>query len=87
MKTVYKYLLNFPDGGEVLMPAGAQILRVELQNNTPCLWALVDSKAETWVRKFRFFGTGEPIPEDVVPSRYIGTIFFHFLVFHIFETT
>lgn len=68
MKTIYKYTLN---NVGIEMPIGAEILTVQIQNDKPCIWAMVDPEAEKKVRHFQVFGTGQPIPE--VSMKYIGT--------------
>lgn len=41
-KTIYKYPLDVTDVQEIKLPVGAEILTVQAQNGTLCLWALVD---------------------------------------------
>ena len=42
MKTIWKYPLRIRDWVRLEMPRGAEILCVQVQGLTPCLWALVD---------------------------------------------
>ena len=56
-----KYHLKVTDGQNILMPIGAEILTVQMEDETPCLWALVNPKAETENRFIEIFGTGNPI--------------------------
>lgn len=61
---VFKYKIE-PHGNEtkLSLPFGAQVLRVEIQNNEVCLWALVDQNPNSFQqRSFAFFGTGQKIP-------------------------
>ena len=72
------------------MPKDAEILTVQTQNGKPCLWALVDPKAETEIRVIEIFGTGHPVLSDMGTSRkYISTFQMQEgrLVFHVFEYT
>ena len=72
----------------VTMPEGAEILTVQIQNDVPYLWALVDPEARTEIRGIAMFGTGHPIDYDIGASgRYISTFQLRNgeLVFHVFE--
>ena len=88
MKRVYKYLL----APNVMMPKGARILCVQVQNGVPYLWALVPStEFETGMvtierRVFWVFSTGQEIPDELA-THYIGTFQQGDgrLVFHVFE--
>ena len=87
MKRVYKYPLDIQDEATVMMPIGARVLSVQVQNGRPCLWAAVDpTETEIEKRLFRIAGTGHPIHDDVVDG-FIGTIQLYDgkLVFHVFE--
>jgi hypothetical protein len=87
MSTVWKYPLpdDWRDTFDLDMPAGAQVLAVQVQHGHPCIWALVDPSASLETRLFRIAGTGHPITEAL--GRHVGT--FQMLggdvVFHVFE--
>ncbi len=68
------------------IPKGAEILTLEMQKGTPCMWALVDLDAEREKRSFLVVGTGETIYGENI--EYIGTFMLQNgnLVFHVFET-
>ena len=87
MKTIYKYPIYPADYVEVEMPAGAEILTVQLQRNQLCLWALVDSAAPVRKCRFRIAGTGHPLDDEVVASKYVGTFQLNDgqFVFHVFQ--
>ncbi len=87
MKRIFKYNLGLDDVISIDIPIGAEILTVQSQNNSPCLWALVDEDAETERVTFRTFDTGQPIPPDGdFDMIYIGTyqIYEGDGVFHVF---
>lgn len=87
MKRVYKYPLDIQDEVVVMMPKGARVLSVQVQNGRPCLWAAVDPNELTLgERWFRIAGTGHPIQDDVVDG-FIGTIQMceGSIVYHVFE--
>ena len=78
MKTIWKYELK-TDNQVLQMPKGAQILTVQIQNEIPCLWVLVNPEAEHQPRAIEIFGTGHDIEEYTEPEvykinrKYIGT--------------
>ena len=87
---IWKYQLEVTDGQNISMPKGAEILTVQVQDGSPCLWALVDPKAETEIRFIEIFGTGNPVLSDIGASRkYISTfqMLEGRLVLHAFEYT
>lgn len=69
------------------MPKGADILTVQAQDQTPCLWAMVNPENESDLRIIEIFGTGDPIHETGKRRRYIGTFQIKGgeSVFHVFE--
>lgn len=68
-KTVLKYILQ--PTTTIKMPAGAKILKIEAQDNEPCLWVLVNPEAPKVKRHFSFYGTGTPIPD--IEMDYLGS--------------
>lgn len=61
---VYKYHLTTASETELQMPVGAQVLRVDVQHESICLWALVDPDAQNERRVFEVFGTGHEMPNQ-----------------------
>ena len=59
---------------------------MQMQSESPQLWALVDPEAEREMRRFVTYGTGQPIPNSA-DLTYISTIqgYNGMLVFHLFE--
>jgi len=80
MKRIYKYKLE----DSVEMPIGAKILSIQMQNNRPYIWALVDTDAECEFRHFEIIGTGHDFPE-ADNFTYINTFQDGPFVWHIFE--
>ena len=82
---VYKYPIKIDDIVELELPAGAEILHVESQNDNLFLWALVDPEKPTLHRRIRIAGTGHTIKENII--RYINTftLYEKALWFHVFE--
>lgn len=91
---VYKYPIKIDDIVELELPAGAEILHVEVQKEPLSiqkeeanlyLWALVDPEKPTLYRRIRIAGTGHTIKENII--RYINTftLYEKALWFHVFE--
>jgi len=87
MNTIYKYKLQ-PNFGRLEMPQGAQVLTVQMQDGTPCLWARVDTDRALEWRSFDVYGTGHEMPDD---PRLVYVATFQMdggaLVWHVFEST
>ena len=85
MRTVYKYELIIDDYIEISTHRGAETLTVQMQENTICLWMLVDPSLPEEKRTFRMAGTGHPISESRL--KYVGTfqLLNGKLIFHLFE--
>lgn len=88
-KTIWKFPLKSEDYQRIKMPFGAEILSVQTQNETPCIWALVNPQEnEIEERRFELFGTGHFIQcDDDKNRKFIGTFQLGggALVFHLFE--
>ena len=86
-KVVYKYKLQITKViQEVVLPLGAQILCIKMQNDELCMWALVDpDQTYNEVVKIRCAGTGHVVEEDI--ECYIDTVMLldGALVFHFFK--
>jgi len=75
---VYKYAVEVSDTFNVDMPAGAEILCVQVLDGRPYLWArvVIDPGHPNKVRRFRLAGTGEPLEGRIPEGRdgdYVGT--------------
>jgi hypothetical protein len=95
MRTLYKYRIPIIDDPVVQMPKGAQLLKFAMQGTDLYVWALVDTEAEMEERKFKIFGTGHPVPDNVDLAWGIGggyynyrdSVFDRHFVWHIFSET
>lgn len=85
MKTIWKYVTCW-DAFALMMPRGAKVLSVQVQNGVPCIWALVDPVEPVEMRRFLLVGTGHEI-ECTDGLSFIGTFQMRDgeLVFHLFE--
>jgi len=88
--SIWKFPLKTTDYQEVSMPKGAQILSIQVQNEVPCIWAVVDDNADKEVRIFEIYGTGNGYSDLKWFGKehsFIGTyqLYNGDLVFHCFE--
>lgn len=81
---VHKYELPVGDWVSVLMPYGAEPLCVQVQRDTPCMWARVPPNSPQVMHHFRIAGTGHDLGSNV--GRHIGSFQLDGgnLVFHVF---
>lgn len=84
MHSIFKYPLAVSHEQKVVMPSDAKILSVQRQGTALCLWARVTPNAAKHERIIRIFGTGHDIEADY-GGRFIGTVQYDSLVWHIFE--
>ena len=72
-QTIWKYQLNIEKRQKVMMPAGAKILTIQMQQGFPYIWALVDPGKMSTTRYIQMTGTGFD-ESDRIFGDYIGTI-------------
>lgn len=84
MRRVYKYTIDGKNAGKLMMPFGAEILTVQMQDGNITLWALVDPDQYEQGRHFDIYGTGWDI-DTSTPHEYIGTVQRSGMVWHVFE--
>lgn len=84
---IFKYQLPIEaENAKVMLPEGAVILSLQVQNGEPCMWALVDDAKPPVVRWLRWAGTGHYISIDELRDlNFIGTVQLGAYVFHLFE--
>lgn len=85
MITIYKYQFEIAGRVEIEMPAGANVLSIQLQDDKPTVWAMVETTYSLERRVFRIYGTGHKLDMFATEGRYLGTIQLEGLVWHIFE--
>lgn len=84
IKKIWKY----PVQDEVLMPKGAVIIAIQLINEVPTMWALVNPRIKKESRYFKVFGTDWDIDTDIYPLKeHLGTILASSgrLIWHVYE--
>jgi len=84
-KKIFKYELSPNTTQNIPMPKGAEILCIQNQRETPCIWALCDFEEGKYNRTIELVATGELMPNE--NRNYIGSIQMAMgsLVFHCFE--
>lgn len=83
MKRMYKYPVpQASDKFSLSLPQGAEPKIVQWQGDKLYMWALVDPDAAPATRRFRTFGTGHDIADDL---KYVTTYFSGPFVMHLFE--
>lgn len=91
MKTIWKYKILPIDVQDIEIPIGSALLSVQVQNDEPCLWALIyDTNAEKETIRIRTIGTGHQIDDtDFDVKDFLGTFQLNdgALVFHVFQVT
>ena len=84
MKTIHKYQMKkFMD--PIMMPEGAEILSIQIQRLTICIWAMVNDEAPIKQRDIYMFGTYQILPKDMSEYKYITTLQVGELIWHFFE--
>ena len=85
MEHIFKYQLSEEETQEIEMPEGAEILSMQVQHGTPCIWAKVDREKRTVKRRFIIVGTGWIVPVEA--TKFVGTFQLSggAYVFHLFE--
>jgi hypothetical protein len=80
MQTIYKYQITNLDGVTLRVPYCAdltfdkQVLHCEVQNDVPCIWALVDNEREQRPIRVVVYGTGHDVSEAIARGlKHVGS--------------
>lgn len=86
MNTIWKYQLDVCDDQLLQLPIGAEILTVQVQQESVQMWVCVNPDMTLKTRHIRIHGTGHDVPNHD-KLKYISTFQLHNgnLVFHVFE--
>ncbi len=87
MKTIWKYELQIIDRQILKIPFEAEILTVQVQYDTPVLWALVETDNQLDEKIIEIIGTGNLIYQPEIGRVYIATFQLHKggFIGHVFE--
>lgn len=83
MRTIWKFPLTIARRVSVEIPRDAELLSVQMQGDTPTLWAIVDPEQRRTRRVLAVYGTGWDLPDDL--GRFIATFQHEPFVFHVFD--
>lgn len=85
LSVMWKFPLSLQDVTEVAMPAGARVVTAAGQDGVITVWAAVDPRRPSEVRRFGVYATGQALP--IGPKFHVGTVFIEggAYVFHVFE--
>lgn len=72
-KVIWKYQLEVMDEQYLSLPRGAEILCVQAQERSICMWILLDQSAMYVNRRIKIRGTGHPANTES-KAGYIGTV-------------
>lgn len=84
MKTIWKYPLKITSLQIIEMPDRAAILSMQMQDNVPTIWALVDTDKTKAKWEIRVIGTGEPADDIALNFSCLGTVQQGPMVWHVF---
>jgi hypothetical protein len=88
MKTIHKYdiggLLFHGYRTSINVPGGAEVLDIQMQNDSVCMWALVDPEENSVMWDIEVTGTGMEL--HTAEHKYLATIQQGTYVWHIFRT-
>lgn len=97
MKTIWKFAIGFDEQTGVMMPRGAEILKIDASDYdrngrheelpSAYVWAIVDPEAPKALRKIDVRGTGYELSCSLGKHNYIGSvqILSGRLVYHFFD--
>ena len=83
---IWKYQLEVVPQQTLEMPFSSKILTVQVQQEIPCIWALVNPGLYLVEREIRIVGTGHELDFTAL-AKYLGTFqeLNGSLVWHVFE--
>jgi hypothetical protein len=82
--TIRKYPFRVSDEVKLMMPYDAKIIKVAIQNDVPCIWAIVNPKLGSTQYTFVIKGTGHDFTRDSI-GEHIETFTIGPFVWHMFE--
>jgi hypothetical protein len=86
MRTIWKYEVPILGCFSLELPAGAELLTVQVQFGVPCIWVIVDPEKPLIEMQFRLFGTGHEINPKMGELTHVGSFMMldGMLVWHLF---
>lgn len=82
---IWKFAIAKEEYPVIVMPSGANLLHVGVQNGGWFVWAAVDPEAACVARSFQVVGTGERFEwQDGVQREYLNSVQEGSYIFHVF---
>ena len=73
MRSVLEFPIAIVAKQIIVMPAGARVIALDVKNDRPFMWALIDPSAPVVERTFVTFATGQQFDEREIACNYRGT--------------
>lgn len=83
MRSIWKFPLLVVGEQVISVPVGSVPISAQFQRGTLCLWAFVETEAETVEQTIHIYGTGGLLPDDD-PGIYVGTVQEGDFVWHVY---
>ena len=86
-KVIWKYELVL-GLNEIKIPEGAEVLSVQTQHESICMWCLLNPQVDAKERWFEIYGTGHLVKYDMgVERKFLGTVQMSNAdyIYHVFE--
>ena len=85
--TIWKFSLPYGavPARTIMIPRGAIMLDVQMQNGQPQVWALVEPHRPPVERRLLIYGTGHEVPDYLTKTMHVGTFQDGGYVFHVFD--
>ncbi len=86
-RTIWKFTLQLKEEQTIRIPSIHEILSVQVQGDTICLWAIVYPDEKPVDKRITICGTGHdcPFPTRAAAWCYIGTVQTGHYVWHVFS--
>ena len=86
MFKVFKYPIDVTDDQTIVLPPDAELLKIMVQHDVPCMWVRVDTSKAVVPWEFKLVGTGHPAP-SYETHIYVDSFMIEdgALVFHLFS--
>lgn len=82
---IFKYEICASHTFYLPLPEGAEILDVQMQDDKPVLWAMVNPQRPTIHQAFRLVVTGQSVGPETKRENYVGTFQDRGFVGHLFK--
>ncbi len=82
-QTIHKTVLDLTERQQIMVPILAEMLSVQRQGDSLCLWYRCDPNAQKEARSIAIVGTGQPAPL-LHEAEHIGTVQDGAFVWHVF---